>query len=306
MHLLDYFTDPVLRAPTIGCMLMCFASSLVGVLVFIRKRSLLGESLSHASYPGVVLSALLFSFLTPSSDQLVGVGILAGAFLSALLGFFLIDLLEKRFRVKSDAALCLILSVFFGVGVLLASRIQITHALWYKQIQIFLYGQAATMTDVQIVIYSLLALVILCVIGVFYRKIEILYFDREFAKSVGVPVRLVDQLILFLLVLAIVVGIRSVGIVLMSGMLIAPPIAGRQCAKRLPGVFFFSGFFGLASGFLGNYFSVEIPLWLKKSGYMGKFSLPTGPLIILCAATICVVCLLFAKESRFKRSRISS
>ena len=190
--LLYYLTDPVLRAPTVGCMLMCLAASLVGVVAFIRKRSLLGEALSHASYPGVVFSVLIASLLFPSSEEAVAIGILIGAFVAAILGLLTINLLEQFLKVKSDAALCFVLSVFFGIGVLAASRIQTTHALWYKKIQLFLYGQAATMTDIHILIYAVLAALILLFIFLLYRPIEILNFDREFAKSIGVKVEVVD------------------------------------------------------------------------------------------------------------------
>ena len=141
-----YFTDPVLQAPTIGSMLMCLSSAFVGVIVFLKKRSLLGEALSHATYPGVVLSVLFMATFFPLASDEVAIAILVGAFLTCFLGLLLIEVLENKFRVKNDAALCFVLSVFFGVGVLVASRIQFTHALWYKTVQIFLYGQAATMT----------------------------------------------------------------------------------------------------------------------------------------------------------------
>src|SRR6185437_5784290 len=161
MHLLDFFSDPVLRAPTIGSMLMCLASSLVGVIVFLRKRSLIGETLSHAAYPGVVLSVLCAGTFFPDSEQALALFILLGAFSTAFFGLKTLDFLERRLKVKNDAAMSLILSLFLGFGVLIASRIQTTHTLWYKQVQIFLYGQAATMTDIHVVIYAILALLII-------------------------------------------------------------------------------------------------------------------------------------------------
>ena len=290
--MLQYFTDPVLRAPTIGSMLMCVASALVGVMVFLRRRSLLGEALSHAAYPGVVISVIVVASLFPSSDHILAVAILVGAFISGVAGLWAIDLLEKRFKVKNDAALCFVLSVFFGIGILIASRIQITHALWYKQIQVFLYGQAATMTDVHMGIYGALAFIIAVMIVLSYRLIELIHFDREYATSLGVKTRVIDALIFLLLVLAIVVGIRSVGVVLMSGMLIAPAVAARQHTNRLWLVFLLAAFFGLASGFFGNYLSVELPQFFSL-----KFSLPTGPMILLVASAICLFSLFFAKEN---------
>ena len=290
----EYFVDPVLRAPTIGSMLMCLASSLIGVIVFIRKRSLLGEALSHASYPGVVLSIVIIAGLFPASDDLLAMAVLVGAFISALIGLWVIDVMERRLKVKNDAALCFVLSAFFGLGILIASRIQVTHALWYKQIQVFLYGQAATMTDIHIFIYGLLCVFTIASLFLLYRQIEVINFDRDFAKSIGIRVSHIDTLLFLLLAFAIVIGIRCVGVVLMSGMLIAPPVAARQFSHRLWLVFAMSGFFGLVSGFFGNYLSVEIPSWLSRGNEPANFSLPTGPMILLSSASICVIALLFA------------
>jgi manganese/zinc/iron transport system permease protein len=287
-----YFTDPVLQAPTIGSMLMCLSSALVGVIVFLRKRSLLGEALSHAAYPGVVLAVLTVAVFFPLASDFLALAILIGAFFTSLLGLWAIEKMVRRFRVKNDAALCFVLSVFFGVGVLVASRVQFTHALWYKTVQIFLYGQAATMTDVHIVIYALLALLLSLVLLLLYRQIEMVIFDRDFSKTSGVAVRLVDSLLFVLLVLAIVIGIRSVGVVLMAGMLIAPAVAARALSHRLWAVFLLAGGIGALSGFLGNYFSIEVPQWGKW-----KFSLPTGPMILLSASAICVCSLLFAPKN---------
>jgi len=290
--LVDFFTDPVLRAPTLGSIFMCLSSSLAGVIVVIRKRSLLGESLSHASYPGIALGVtLLASFFSPSSDGFA-IAVLFCAFISSLVGMLLIDLLQKRFSVKDDAALCFVLSSFFGLGVLIASRIQTTHALWYKQVQGFLYGQTATMQDIHIVIYAVLLLVTGSLIVLLYRDIQMLIFDKAFGQSIGINFRLVEIVILFLTVLAIVIGIRSVGIVMMAGMLIAPALAARQLTQSLKFTFLISGIIGALSGFLGNYFSVMIPYYLHAE----KLSLPTGPMILLVASFICLLALLFAPQ----------
>lgn len=289
-----YLTDPVLQAPTLGSMLMCLSSALVGVVVFLRKRSLLGEALSHATYPGVVLSVLFMATFFPAAHDFMALAILIGAFLTSLLGLWVIEKMEHRFRVKNDAALCFVLSIFFGVGVLVASRIQSTHALWYKTVQIFLYGQAATMTDIHVYIYAVLALTLIAVFVFLYRQIQMAIFDRDFSKTVGVSIRSVDTMLFLLLVFAIVIGIRSVGVVLMAGMLIAPAVAARQLSHRLWAVFTYAALIGALSGFLGNYFSVEVPEWEKERW---NFSLPTGPMILLCASTICLLSLLFAPQN---------
>lgn len=268
---------------------MCLISSLVGVVVFLRKRSLVGETLSHAAYPGVVLSVLLTSLFFSYSEDLLAFTILTGAFITAFLGLKAIDFLERKLKINNDAALSFVLSFFLGIGVLFASRIQISHALWYKQAQLFLYGQTATMTDIHILIYATLSLFTIGFILWVYRHLEAVNFDRLFSETIGIRCKTIDNATFFLLVLAIVIGIRSVGVTLMAGMLIAPAAAARPFTSKLSHHFFIAGIFGLLSGFSGNLLSVAIP--------NGAYALPTGPMILISAAAFCTLSLLFAPKN---------
>lgn len=298
-QLVDFFIDPILRAPTIGSMLMCAAASLVGVIVFVRRKSLVGEALSHAAYPGLVLSALGLSFFFPVLEDKLFVFLLAGAFLSALIGLLFIQGIQARFQVKSDAALCFILSSFFGVGVLFASRMQGSNPLWYRQIQTFLYGQAATMTDFHVWMYGALFCLVAGFIVLFYRPIQLVYFDNQFAGGIGLSVALFEMAFVFFLVLAVTVAMKSVGVVLLSGMLIAPALGARQMSHKLSVIFFLASLIGATSGFAGNYFSVKFSEWLPNS----HFVFPTGPMIVLSGSLICLVSLLFApKRGHFLQS----
>lgn len=284
-HFLIYFTDPVLRAPTIGCMLMCLSAALVGVFAFLKKQSLLGEALSHAAFPGVMLGVIGAGFF---AAQEIAYLVILGAIVSALIGVYAIHYLQSRYRLHADAALCFVLSVFFGIGVTLASRLQFSHTNLYQRSLIYLYGQAATMTDRHIYLYGALSLLVLFLIFIFYKELKIICFDREYASSLGVPVKGVEALFFTLIVIAIIVGIRSVGVVLMSAMLIAPAVAARQFTNHLSVLFVLAGLFGLLSGYLGNYLSVE----------MSRFNLvlPTGPMIVMVASVICFIALLIAPK----------
>ncbi len=284
--MISFFLDPVLRAPTIGCMLMGLSSALIGVIVLLRKKSLIGEALSHAAYPGVMLTLFLLSCLTTYSEDLFFIFLLIGGSLSSLLGLKVISFLEHELRIKSDAALCFVLSIFFGVGILFASRLQITAPLLYRQAQLFLYGQAATMTDIHIFIYALILTLVISFLLFYFRDLETLNFDRHFALSIGIPAKKLDNFTFLLLVLTIIVGIRSAGVVLMSGLLIAPAAAAKPLCKKFSHHLFFSGMIGCASGFLGNYLSLKIP--------QGAYSLPTGPTILLCATCFCLLSLILA------------
>jgi manganese/zinc/iron transport system permease protein len=293
-----YFTDAVLRAPTIASMLMCCAASLVGVIVFLRKESLLGEALSHAAYPGVLCGVLLLSLIgltDPSETQLLSC-ILTGAFFTALLGLWLIALLETRLRVPGDAALCFILSAFFGIGLTLASHLQFTHTGLYRQAQAYLFGQVATMTDAHIAIYGALACATILFITLLYKEIQLLIFDERLASTLGIPVRAIRNALFCLIVFAVVIGLRSVGVVLMSAMFIAPAVTARQFTNHFSMMLVLAALFGTLSGFLGNYLSVEISKAVIATAHVTRFALPTGPMVVLVAAAFCILSLLFAFE----------
>jgi len=290
---LHYFTDPVLRAPTIGCILMGFASSLVGMLMLLKRQALIGEVLSHTAFPGIVIGALAAAFIPDSFNILA----MAGAALGCMAGAWAVSYLKNKLRIRNDSALCFVLAVFFGIGVLIASQIQSSHALLYKQALLFLYGQVATMTDAMIGIYASLALVTVVAIAILYHPLKAFLFDRQFAAIHGLKPKIVDRAISALLILAIVVGMRSIGVVLMAGMLIAPAIAARPWTKRLSTSLGLSAFFGTLASFFGNVLSVEGSAYIAAKFPDWKFSLPTGPLILLIASLFALLSLLLAPES---------
>lgn len=301
--MITMLSDPIFYVPIVGAILMCFTSALVGVICILKKKSLLGEALSHATYPGVVISAVIAQGLFPLSKGVVSVAILVGAFLFSIIGLFAVEYMEKKQRVDSDVALCFVLSTFLGLGILLVSKIQITHALVYQQIQIFLYGQIATLLKIHLWIYGILALVTCLVIYVLFKGIKITIFDRNYAKSIGIPSKSIDIVCFMIIIGAIVIGIRSVGIIMMSGMLIIPATTARQYTNRLSTLFILSGIFGIVSAFIGSIVSLQ-PLLIKSSGK--SLYMPTGPLIVLVASTLCLLSLLFApsKGLIFRKIRI--
>ena len=165
----QFFLDPILRAPTIGSMLLGFVSALMGVVVFIKKRSLIGETLAHAAYPGLILGAFMAVFFS----KLASIGFLAGAFITSCLGLYVVEKLETRFKIHPDSALCLVLSLSLGVGVLFSSHLQFISPLHYQRAQIFLFGQVATMNDFHIIFYSGFSLIVLTFFTLNFRRLEI-------------------------------------------------------------------------------------------------------------------------------------
>ena len=301
--MITILTDPIFYVPIVGAILMCFTAALVGVICVLKKKSLLGEALSHATYPGVVISVVIAQGLFTLSEGVVSIAILVGAFLFSIVGLLTIEYMEKKQGVDSDVALCFVLSTFLGVGILLASKIQITHALLYQQIQIFLYGQIATLLKIHLWIYGILAVITGLVIYLLFKGIKITIFDRNYAKSIGIPTKWIDMICFMIIIWAIVIGIRSVGIIMMSGMLIIPATTARQYTNRLSTLFILSGVFGIISAFIGSLLSLQ-PLLIKSGGK--SLYMPTGPLIVLVASTLCLLSLLFAppRGLLFRKIRI--
>jgi manganese/zinc/iron transport system permease protein len=211
------------------------------------------------------------------------VAVLGGGFLSSLLGLKAIQWLEQKTKVRSDAALCFVLAVFFGLGIVIASGMQATLPTWYKYVQMLLFGQAATMSDMHIWIYGAIATCVALFLFLMFRPLQAFLFDRDFSASAHIPVQTLERLIFWLLLLSLIVGIRSVGIVLMSGMLIAPAVAARQFTNRLQMMFVLGGCFGILSGLLGNLLSI----W---------GNVPTGPMIVLVGTGFATFSLLFAPQ----------
>lgn len=292
----DYFTDPILRGPTLGCMFMCVAASLMGVVVFLKKQSLLGEALSHAAYPGVVIGMGVAAFLGAGLDEVSFLFAMAGALLFSAFGLKAIDWLEKKRRVPSDAALCFMLSSFFGLGILSLSWLQGAYPASARQMQLYLYGQAATMTDLHIAVNGGLALLVILFLAAVFRPLQAILFDEAFAKTSAIASRFLSRALFFLLLLSIVVSIRSVGVILMSGMLIAPVVAARQFTNRLGVLFLLAAVFGALSGFLGNWASSGGSDALAELFPGRRLSLPTGPMIVLIGAFFSFLALLFAPK----------
>lgn len=280
--MIDFFTNPVVRTSLLGTICMAIASSLVGSLVLLKKRSLIGETLSHAAFPGILVGVFIVSdgmFLSMT----------LGGFVFALLGLGAVHWMETRMRVKSDAALTFVLAAFMGWGILLASIVQKSHPMGYRQSLLYLYGQAATMTLDQALLYASFAALLILFLTLFYPRLKLLQFDATFAHSLGFRYKPLQSITFLLIVCAIILGIRSVGVVLMAGMLIGPAVAAKPWSHKFSTLLVLSSLFGLLSALIGNFLSYHLS--------SAQFSLPTGPMILLTSSSLCILSLLIAPRS---------
>lgn len=278
------FSDYTFQVVALGAALLGLMSGVLGCFTVLQKQSLLGDGVSHAALPGVVAAFMLTG--TRSTEAL-----LMGAFVTGLVAVFSITAIVRNSRIKFDAALALVLSVFFGIGTVLLTYVQKTPNASQAGLKNFIFGQAASMLARDVVIMGLLAVVILIVIILFWKEMKLTAFDRDYAEIMGFRPDRMNALLSLLLVMGIVVGLQTVGVILMSSLLIAPAVAARQWTSRLGPMAALSAVFGIIAGIAGTATSSLIP------------RMPTGPVIILYMSAIVVASVLFA-PSRGIVSRI--
>jgi manganese/zinc/iron transport system permease protein len=275
--LTELFTDYTLRTVALGSAVLGLVAGSLGAFAVLRRQSLLGDAVSHAALPGIVLAFMI----TGSKTPLV---LVLGAALAGWAGSLLVMLIVRTTRIKFDTALALILSTFFGLGLVLLSVVQRTGGAGQAGLDRFLFGQAAALVGDDLVTMAGLGTVVLIVLMLGWKEFKLLSFDPDFAGSLGMPVRALDIALTTLLVVAIVIGLQTVGVVLMSAMIAAPASAARQWTDRMDRLVLLSGLFGALSGLVGAVLSSMVQ------------HLPTGPTIILVITAITVLSLLVAPQ----------
>ena len=270
-------TDPNVRVVALGAVLLTATSALVGCFTFLDKKSLLGDSIAHAVLPGICLGFLISGTKDP-------VFLVGGAFFTGWLSVFAVEFITTRTRIKEDAAIGLVLSVFFGVGILLLTSIQKSGNASQSGLDSFIFGKAAALMGKDLVVFSVVAITLLIGLTLFFREFTLLSFDKDFARAIGLPVKRLRFLLTILIVLAVVIGIQAVGVVLMAAMLITPAAAARFWTDRLKTMVALAGVFGALSGLSGAYISYVLP------------SAPTGPWIVLVISLIAGISFILAPK----------
>lgn len=281
----DYFLDPTLRASTWGCVLLGASSGLLGSLLTLRHACLMAETMSHASYPGLMLAVLVMSFFPFSSGSvdliwLIDLVAILGACLGSLVGIYFYSWMLKR-NIKSDSALCWVLSSFLGLGVLMASRLQIHAPRLYQRAQGFLYGQAATLSDFHVAFFLVLLILTCLTLFLAFRSIKIGHFDPLFAKTQNLYPKPLRIWVYILTVTVVVIGIRAGGVLVMSALLVAPAVSAKFLSHSFLRMLLVAFFLGALMGYFGNMASLELDSLAQGHLEAGQSLLPTGPAIAL-------------------------
>jgi manganese/zinc/iron transport system permease protein len=271
----NVFSDYTLQVVALGAIVLGLTAGALGSFAVLRQQSLLGDAIAHATLPGVGLAFLL----TQSKSPVV---LLLGAGLAGWLGTVCVKFITQLSRIKKDAALGLVLSVFFGFGLLILTIVQKMPTATKAGLDKFLFGNAATLLKTDVYIIVILSGVALLTLVLFWKEFKLISFDPDFAHSIGLRYHFFDVLLTTVIVLAIVIGLQTVGVVLMSAMLVAPAAAARQWTDKLSVMVILAAFFGAVAGVAGALTSSLI------------LHLPTGPTIVLYVSIFVAFSLFFA------------
>ncbi|MBS4197859.1 metal ABC transporter permease [Lederbergia citri] len=272
---LKIFLDPNTQWILFGSMLLGLCSGVIGSFAYLRKQSLMGDALSHAALPGVCIAFML----TGSKSVFF---FLIGASIAGIIATFGIGFITRHTRIKQDSALAIVLTVFFGLGIVLLTEIQHSGTGNQSGLDKFLFGQAAALVLSDVLIMAITSIILISVCILLFKEFKLTSFDPGFASGMGFPVAFLEQLIMLLIVMAVVIGIQAVGVVLMSALLITPAVSARYWTEKLSVMVFLSGIFGALSGMVGTYISAS-----------GN-NLPTGPIIVLAATAFFILSVIFA------------
>lgn len=271
LTLRDYNT----RVVVIGTTLLGIAAGVVGTFAYLRKRSLMGDALSHATLPGIAAAFML------TGDKKLG-PLLAGAALTGLLGVLAVTALRRWSRLKEDAAIGIVLSVFFAMGMVLFSLIQQQGTGAEAGLRTFIYGKAAAMVARDARLIGWTALVVIVGAGLLFKEFRVVCFDAAFAGASGFPVVVIDLLMMALVVATTVIGLQAVGLILVVALLIIPAAAARFWTDHLTSMTVLAATIGALSGWLGSTVSALVP------------RLPAGAVIVISAGALFLVSMFLA------------
>lgn len=268
------FFDYTIRTVALGAAVLGIVAGALGTFALLRRQSLLGDAMSHAALPGVLLAFMLTGSKAP-------VVLVLGAAVAGVLGTFLLLSITRYSRIKEDAGLGIILSVFFGFGLVLLTFLQRNPTAAQAGLNSYLFGQAATLLTSDVVTMVLFGGGALAVLLLFWKEFKLLSFDRDYGSSLGYPMTVLDMLLTTLLVIGIVIGLQAVGVVLMSALIVAPAAAARQWTNSLSVMMVLASVFGAIAGVAGAFISS-----------LGA-GLSTGPVVVLVVSAIVLLSLLF-------------
>ncbi len=270
----DYNT----RLVVLSTALLGVASGMIGTFLLLRKRSLMGDALSHAMLPGIAIAFMVM--VAMGGDGKFLPGLLGGAAIFGLLGVGCVLLIRRHTRLKDDAALGIVLSVFFGLGTALLGLVQDMPEGSAAGLSSFIYGKAASIVRSDLWMIAGTAAVIVSACVLLYKELTIVCFDESFAGAQGWPVQALDVAMMGIATGVTVVGLQAVGLILMIAFLIIPPAAARFWTHRLSWMMAGAAVIGGLGGWVGASLSALVP------------RLPAGAIIVVVVSSVFVLSML--------------
>lgn len=263
----------------IGTMCLAMAAGMVGTVTMLKGQSLIGDAIGHASLPGVILAFML-------SGRKHILILLSGALIAGVIAFLLVQLICETTKIEADTAMAVVLSAMFGLGMVLNSYIQGNEA--YQRasqsgLKNYIFGQAAYLLREDVLIIFGAALLSLTVFALFYKEMKVYVFDASYAATIGIRHRLMSVLIMLMTMVLIAAGLKSVGAILISSMLINPAITGLQWSKRYGVVLAVAAAVGGISALVGTAISSLF------------YGFSTGPSITLCMSAAALLSVVFGR-----------
>ncbi|QDV21961.1 metal ABC transporter permease [Aureliella helgolandensis] len=268
------------RVVLLGTFLLGIAAGVLGVYLLLRRRVLIGDAISHSTLPGVALAFLWTTGADGSKSLPI---LLLGAAISGALGGASVLLLRNLANMREDAALGIVLSVFFGAGVALVSVVQRVGGN-VAGLEAFIYGKAASMTPEDVWLSGGAAFIVLCVVLLLGKELKILCFDAEFARSQGWPVLLLDSLLIGLVVAVTIVGLQAVGLILIIALLVIPAASARFWTHDLKLLLWLAGSMGGVSCAAGTLVSASFD------------RMPSGASIVLAGCSLFLLSFVFGTQ----------
>lgn len=275
--LISLLNDYTFQIVALGSCALGMICGLSGSFAVLRKQSLLGDSISHSALAGVAISFIL----TGSKRTEV---ILIGAAVVGLLATYLITQISRFSKAQFESVMAVVMSSFFGLGLMLLTYIQRIPDANQAGLNRFLFGQAATLLKSDVLLIVIVSAVILMVTILCFKEFKVFTFDRDYAKDLGLPTGLLNFLLSTMIVLTVILGIQSVGVVLMSALLISPAVAARQWTSKLSSMIILASILGGISGLTGTVISSAVT------------DFPTGPAIVLIISILLIFSILVAPQ----------
>lgn len=271
------------RVVLLGASLLGLAAGVIGTFLLLRKKALIGDVVGHCALPGIAVAFLVIERTSPGAGKNLP-ALLVGATCAGLLGAQTVSLIKLFTRVDNDTSLAVVLSVFYGAGVALLSVVQRLASGSSAGLKDFLNGQTAAIVSQDVWIFSGASLVIVVVTGLLFKEFTLLCFDEDFARTRGLPTRALDIALTLLATAVSVVGMQTVGLLLVTAILVTPPASARFWTNDIRVMAILAGLTGAASAAAGVIASAA------------RERLPAGPMIVLCGGALFVFSMLFGRE----------